>query len=154
MDGAMEIETIALMRHPVSEPEATFDQLTISMGLCESDTLSATYDDNYIPGTKTEVFNAASHTVSAPTGDQWFYVTLDTPYWYNGEDNLIIEFEWPSGSGSLYVYHWPTGGNRAVNGGYGSGSGYPEVNIPYMLLSGGLDFDQASFGSIKSIPAR
>lgn len=147
----MEIESIALKRFPSSQPQATFQQLTISMGLCETDTLSAVYEDNYIPGTKTIVLDATGYTVEAPAGDEWFYVTLDQPYWYNGEDNLILEFEWPGGSGSLYVYHWFTGQNRAVNGGYGSSSGYLEGNIPNMLLSGSLSFEQTTFGRIKTI---
>jgi len=151
MDGAMEIDAIALKRHPSSQPQANFQQLTISMGLCETDTLSENYEDNYIPGTKTTVLDASGFTVNAPAGDEWFYVNLEEPYWYNGEDNLILEFEWPGGSGSLYVYHWFTGENRAVNGGYGSGSGYLEGNIPHMLLSGTLSFDQMTFGRIKTI---
>ena len=150
----MEIETIALKRHPQSDPTASFDELTITMGLCDADTLSAVYDDNYIPGTDTVVFQASNVTIEAPTADEWFYVTLDEPYWYNGQDNLILEFEWPSGMGSLYVYHWYTNANRAVNGGYGSGSGYLEGNIPNFLLSGELDFDEMTFGGIKALLAQ
>ena len=154
MDGAMEIEAIALKRHPVSQPQASFQQLTISMGLCATDTLGANYEDNYIPGTKTTVLEANSYIVNAPAADEWFFVNFDEPYWYNGEDNLILEFEWPGGTGSLYVYHWFTGENRAVNGGYGSSSGYLEGNIPNMLLSGTLSFEQTTFGRIKTILVR
>ena len=147
----MEIQSIALKRHPASAPEATFDELTISMGLCDSETLSTTFDDNYIPGTETVVLQATDYTVTAPTPDAWFYVDLDTPYWYNGDDNLIIEVEWPGGNGSLYAYHWQTGSDRALKARFGQSTGTLEQSLPNMLLTGPLNFDQESFGSIKSI---
>ena len=148
---AIEIESLSWIRGLGGEPQGTFDDFALYMGLCSSNELGLAYDDNYIPGTRILVMSSSSLTTPTVNPNEWFDTTLDTPFWYNGEDNLIIEIEWSNGLGSLYTWHWDGGGLRCVVGSYGEPNGSYSTNlVPNIRLNGILSLSGTTFGRIKA----
>lgn len=148
---AMKIETLSWKRHFSGDPQGTFNDYSLYMGLCSNDELGVNFDDNYISGTRILVMSSSPYTTPSANPNEWFDNILDTPFWYNGEDNLIIEVEWSSGSGSLYSWHWDSGGQRCVIGPYGASSGSETIhNVPNLKLNGVLSLPSSTFGAIKT----
>ena len=145
----MDTGSISWKRTPFGDGSANFEDLSIYMGLCETDELGDDFMSNYMEGTGTLVFETDQLTVSAGP-DEWAGIVLDAPYWYGGEHNLVIEVTWSDGSGSFYVYGWSTGGDRALEGGYGAGSGLLSREVPHMLLTGALALHETTFGRVKA----
>ncbi len=152
MGDAMEIESFSWKRSVGGEPFGTFEDFSVYVGLCDSDELTTNYDGNYMSGTRTLVFEGgAGFEIGTPSPNDWFDLTLDTPYWYNGSDNLLIELEWSSGSGSLYTWHWNSGSQRSVIGAYGQSTGdYTESLVPNLRLNGDLALDQSTWAGVKA----
>jgi hypothetical protein len=146
---AMDINTLAWKRTPIGDPSATLDEIEIYMGLCATDELGTTFEDNYIPGTKTLVFSSSPFTISADP-EEWAEVTLDTPFWYNGSDNLIIEVTWPNGSGSFYVYKWSSGSDRSLESGYGGTTGTLSQDVSHLQLIGDVGLEPSTFAEVKA----
>lgn len=146
----MLITSIALKRSPIGEGTASFQDLKVYMGTTDLNQLTLNYMNNYDSAGRTLVLSADPYPVTA-VADQWFTVNLNTPYWYNGDDNLIIEFEWSDGEGSIYAWHWTAGSQRAVFGNYGASSGDDfETSIPHLQLNGTLALEPETFASIKA----
>lgn len=152
INSAILIESISWIRAVGGEPHAFFEDMAIYMGSTEIDELTLVYEDNYTPGTRTLVLDAPpSYAVEALNPNDWFTITLDTPYWYDGVNNLIIEIEWSSGLGSLYTWHWDSGSPRKVIGAYGASSGdYVDSTVPNIKLNGTLSLEDSTWSSIKS----
>jgi hypothetical protein len=149
--SAIRIDELSFQRSIGGEPVGTFNNFKVYMGLCASDQLTTSFDDNYISGTRIMVLADSPYVNGAPNPFDWFDVVLDTPYWYNGQDNLIIEVEWSSGAGSLYTWQWNGGTNRCVIGSYGSSEGGSlESSVPHMILNGTLSLESSTFGAIKA----
>lgn len=149
--SALTIDQLSWMRSVGGEAMGTFNDFKIYMGLCASDQLTTDYMANYITGTRYLVLSSSQYVNGTPSPNEWFDVVLDTPYWYNGQDNLLIEVEWSSGSGSLYTWQWNGGGARSVIGGYGQSIGsYTESVVPHLMLNGTLALEQTTFGAIKA----
>ncbi|MBN1434547.1 hypothetical protein JW921_07295 [Candidatus Fermentibacterales bacterium] len=146
--SAMYITSLAWKRTPLGDPSSSFDDMKIYLGLCDSDVLGTDFESNYVPGTKTLVFSEAPFTISAGA-DEWAVIELDTPFWYNGQDNLIVEVTWPDGAGTFYVYRWATGSDRTLEAPYGSSTGMTGQEVPHMQLIGDLGLDGCSFGRLK-----
>ncbi len=147
----MQIQQIQWKRSPVGDASGTFNSFKIYMGYGSSDQLGANYLNNYIAGTRTLVFSRSAYSVSASAG-QWFSTTLDTPFFYNGSNNLIIECEWSSATpNSIYIWHWTAGNNRGIYGPYGQATADNfEDHIPHFIFTGLLGLEQETFGSIKT----
>jgi len=151
--NAIEIDSFSWFRHVSGEPQGSYYDLKVYMGLCSSDTLGMNYDDNYISGTKTLVLSSSFFTTPSVNPFEWFEIVFDTPYWYNGLDNLIIEIEWSSAPGddALYTMHWDSGANRCLFGRYGSATAlFPKVEVPNLRLNGTLSLSNSTFGQIKA----
>ena len=83
-------------------------------------------------------------------------IQLDTPFCYNGVDNLLIDINYSDGSTSSYVYNWFAGPNRCLVDYYSPGGSSGETgnlnqSVPYMILESPEDLRQDSFGGIKVI---
>jgi len=151
MGDAIEIESISFRNSPASpDPSGSYDDLEIHIGLCDSDVLGSTYADNFIAGTRTLVLSSSLYSTGDVAVGEWFDFELDTPYWYNGQDNLLIEVIWPSGLGSLYPYAWETNENRSCFGTFASTSGAFQTRLPHMMLNGTLELSNTTFGEIKA----
>jgi hypothetical protein len=148
---AMEIESFSWRRFPSPEDQGTFNDLKVYLGLCNSDTITTTFNDNFMPGTRTLVLSGSPYTTPVVPVGGWFDVVLDTPYWYNGQDNLLIEVEWSSGAGSLYSWSWNGTGTRSIFALYGqSTAAVSEPKVPNLRINGTLDLSQSTFGEIKA----
>ena len=85
--------------------------------------------------------------------DEWMIITLDTPFWYNGVDNLIVELEWVGGSNMFYTYMWETGTNRGLMNttNVNSPTGTLSTEMSELMFDGTLALEPETFGSIKAI---
>jgi hypothetical protein len=114
MEGPMLIQSIAWQRAgSAGSATGTYNSFKLYVALSSASELTDTYESNYMPGSRTLVYETPTQTMSAGP-DEWVTLTLDTPYWYNGTDNLIVEFEWQGGANMFYTYMWPTGANRGL----------------------------------------
>ena len=143
------IEQLGWLRTPGGSGSASFTNFTIHMGYCSTDELGEGFFQNYDPGTRILVFERSDYTISGEV-DEWIVEDLDTPFWYDGTGNLIIEYEWETGGGSGYIYAWDPGTYRALTGGYGSSSGSLLTIAHYQQLIGSLGLEPTSFGAIKA----
>ncbi|MBN1435236.1 hypothetical protein JW921_10785 [Candidatus Fermentibacterales bacterium] len=143
------IEELGWKRTPGGAGSASFTNFAIYMGYCETDELGETYLENYVPGTRTLVLDRPTYTISGDV-DEWITETLDVPFWYDGSDNLIIEYEWGTGTGSVYIYAWDTGTFRALTGGYGSSTGSLLTVAHYQQLIGQLGLDPSTLAGMKT----
>lgn len=152
VSSAIQVQSISWKRSPIGEPAGTYFDFKIYMGYSNLDQLGMTFLDNYIPGTRTLVFSSSPYIVNVGA-NEWFTTTLNTPFWYSPAiGNLLIEVEWSSESfGSVYLWHYNAGTNRAIVGAYGSPTAYTtESTLPHIMLNGVLDLEPDSFGSIKA----
>ena len=129
---------------------ATFGDFQLFMGHSASGELGTRFDDNYIPGSKVLVLSEGVQTVSAGS-DGWITLELETPFEYNGTDNLVIEVHWSSGSGSVYTYKWETGQNRSLTGAHPtSPDGSLDSQTSQIRIDMPLALEQMTFGRIKA----
>lgn len=152
VSSAILIESIGMKRSVIGEPSGSFYNFKIYLGYSNLDQLGMTFLDNYISGTRTLVFSASPYNVNVGP-NEWLTTTLDTPFWYSPAiGNLLMEIEWSSeSSGSVYMWHYTAGANRAIVGAYGSPTAsYAEVTLPHMMLNGVLELEPDTFGSIKA----
>jgi len=80
--------------------------------------LTTVFADNYDGNTPETVHSVASLDLDWTNGT-WHDLLFDTPFLYNGMDNLIIEWLWEGDEGQdVYVSGWyPPGGSRVLDGG-------------------------------------
>ena len=109
----MTIDALSWHRTSTGSASASFNNFEIYLGHAASDELGTTFEDNYITGTKVLVYENTSVTLTA-NPEEWVTLNLDTPFDYNGTDNLIMEILWSGGSGTFYTYKWQTGANRCL----------------------------------------
>ncbi len=79
--------------------------------------LTVTYDANYGGNTPVTVASASPLELNWTNGE-WGSLVFDTPFDYNGTDNLLLEFRWQGDDGrAVYALGWyPPGGNRVLDG--------------------------------------
>jgi len=149
---AITIQDLMWKRAPFGEDHGSYNNFKIYMGYTTLDVLGTSFESNYVPSSKTLVFNRSTYTLSGLGPDQWFTTALDTPFFYNGSNNLLIDIEWTStpDSQSVYVYNWTGADGRSV---FCSPDGQPsgglESTAPHWILGGTNDLDNATFASIK-----
>lgn len=153
MSGAMTINQIGWQRGGSSgSPSGYYNNFELYIGLASESELSDTFDDNYIPGTRTLVYKTTTQVMSAGP-DEWMIITLDTPFWYNGADNLIVELEWVGGSNMFYTYMWETGTSRGLmnKSDVSAPTGTLYTRMSELMFDGPLALEQGTFGSIKAL---
>lgn len=149
--NAIEIQSISLMRTMQGGDYVTLDTLAIYIGYASGDELGSNYNDNYLPGTRQLVLWEEDCTINAPNPNQWFQIDLETPFFYDGTGNLIIEYTWPSGRDAIYNYNWTGTAARGLTGSWEAVTGYTEQDCPHILLSGTLELQNQTFGYIKAL---
>ena len=149
---AMLIESIEFQRSDFGDSiaTATLDHFEIFMGLYDEDYLGTDFDENYLEDSRYLVFSSDPWTASVGMNEMIVF-DLDTPFWFNGNDNLIIEITWSWGiQGDHFIaWGWNDFG-RSLFGYYGSPTGTYEDRIPYMILNGTMALEPSTFGSIKA----
>jgi hypothetical protein len=152
---AFEFDTICLKRHSSGSTSAgtNYDDFQIWVGLTDTDALSPVFEDNFLPGTRTLLFSRDSLYLEAEP-NAWIPFELDTPYWYGGSHNLIIEVLWSGGeeigSECVYTWQWNTGTMRCASGPFSSSSGSLTSVIPLLQLVGEASLDSATFAEVKA----
>ncbi len=152
MDGAMTIGSIAWQRGgSAGSTTGYYNSFKLYVGVASTDELTTTFEDNYVPGTRTLVYETASQTMTAGP-DEWMTINLDTPFWYNGTDNLVVELVWIGGSNMFYTYKWNAGSNRALENGddITSPTGTLSQSMSELAFDGPLSLTRYSFGAIKA----
>ncbi len=153
IENAMEILSLAWQRATGGSDQGHYYGVEIYMGLCADDELDATFDSNWVPGTRTLVFAADTLDLSGNAND-WAAVALDSPYWYGGEQNLLIDLQWASANTaySFYTWRWDTGAVRCVKAvSLAAPTGVLSTQISELMLSGDLSLSQSTFGGIKTM---
>jgi len=153
MTGAMTIGSIAWQRGGSSGSDTGYyNNFKLYMGLASSDQLSDNFLDNYVPGTRALVYETPTQTMSAAP-DQWMTIALDTPFWYNGTDNLIVELIWSGGSNMFFTYKWNTGASRALenDSDIHAPTGVLGQNLSEVMFDGPHSLTPYSFGAIKAL---
>lgn len=153
MTGPMTISSISWQRGGSSGSETGYyNNFQLYMGLASSDQLSESFEGNYIPGSRTLVYETPTQIMSAAP-DQWMTISLDTPFWYNGTDNLIVELIWAGGSNMFFTYKWNTGSFRALENDSDiySPTGTLSQNMSELMFDGPLALTPCSFGAIKAL---
>ncbi len=147
---AIDLTSIQWHRHPVPAEDADCEGFKIYMGLSTSDELSSgSFDENYIAGTKTLVFS--TDLLSIPNTVDWVDIELDTPFIYNGSNNLIIEISWDNGTetNEFNCHNWFAGNDRCIYKINDFGI-TPSQFMPQMILSGSPQaLENSTFASIK-----
>ncbi len=130
----------------------SYNSFKLYMGLSAASELTSTFADNYLPGTRVLVYETGTQFMSGQP-DQWMTITLDTPFWYNGVDNLVVELEWVGGVNMFFTYMWPTGANRGLMNktDVGSRTGTLSQNMSELMFDGPSALEPATFGSIKAL---
>ena len=145
----MTLNALSWHRTSVGSASANFSNFQIFVGHGASDELGTNFEDNYIAGTRTLVYSATSQTLFAQA-EEWVTIDLDTPFDYNGIDNLIVEINWSGGSGTFYTYKWQTGTNRCLTGANpGSTTGSLSTQIGQIRLDLPLALESTTFAAIK-----
>jgi hypothetical protein len=150
--GAMTIEEISWQRGgSAGSASGTYNSFKLYMGLSSADVLTDTFAANYIPGTRTLVYETPSQVMSAGA-DEWMSIALDAPFWYNGTDNLVVELEWQGGANMFYTYMWNTGTSRGLMNktDISSPTGTLSNNMSELMLDGTMALEPETFASIKS----
>jgi len=147
---AIEVSSIGWHRATGGTATATFNKFRIFVGYCPNDMLGTNFMDNYIEDTRTEVHFSSSITV-AEGGEEWFYIDLDTPFWYDGTQNLILEVVWESGSGSVHNYFFDTAGTpmRLKSAEPDSETGFLSSLRCQFMLVGTEQLENGTFASVK-----
>lgn len=129
-----------------------YNNFKLYVGLASVSELSNTYENNYIPGSRIMVYETVTQTMSAGP-DEWMIITLDTPFWYNGVDNLIVELQWVGGSNMFYTYMWETGASRGLMNttDVGAPTGTLSTKMSELMFEGTMALEQNTFGYIKTL---
>lgn len=152
LGSAMVVNSIAFLIE--SGETVSFDQFVIHMGITELDELTDTFENNWMPGTRQKVYDHSNVTYNSPGSGEWMAIDLDTPFWYNGEDNLVMEFSWPQGTEVLMIWAWIPDGNNSLYAGWGEPTGNLIQECLMMRLEGTLSLSPGTFGGIKATLGR
>jgi len=85
---------------------ATFPNVSVKMCNTNVTSLSSNFADNYGGRTPVWVFHQDSGFVRGGEADVWDAVDLQTPFDYNGTDNLLVEVVWHGTASGFYAYSW------------------------------------------------
>ncbi len=129
-----------------------YNNFKLYMGVAAGSELTDTYQANYAPGTRTEVYATSSQAIHAEA-DGWMTITLDTPYEYDGTGNIILELEWAGGSNMFYTYMWETGANRGLMNktSLGSPTGTLSTKMSELMFEPAYSLEATTFAAIKSL---
>lgn len=153
MNGPMTIDTVSWQRAgSLGDSPAWFGSFRIYMGTTELDELTTSFDDNYTPGTRKLVYQPGTQTMQAEP-DQWVDMVLDTPFEYDGEENLVIEVIWNVSAEKFYTYAWNTGSCRALlnTDDLQDPTGYRQQFMSRLRFSEEQTLDQVTFAAIKTM---
>lgn len=113
------------MRASSARTNATFFNLVVRMGTTTATQLTNAAWSN--TGLDT-VFFKPTHIFPQITGNQWFEIALDEPFYWDGTSNLIVDIAQDSFSGGFVLQFNNPGGTPAPRTKYGPKNGTPFLN--------------------------
>ena len=127
----------------------------IYLALTDMDELTQTFEANYNVGSKQLVLEADTLNYGT-VPEEWFTLEMQTPFWYPGEGNLLLELiSYEADGGYTDIYNWNSDSNRAlVTHDCSNPIGNLDMWVPYITLSGSLNLQQMTFGGIKATLGR
>ena len=132
-----------------SSDETTNYNLQIHAGITDYQAVVPVFDENYISGSRQLVFQADTIVLSAQAGD-WFFIEFDEPFVYDGQHNLILEFESENTGNAFYPFAWVSYESRTLVAYGGSTSGDESNECNHMILSDDVqDLHACTWGSVK-----
>lgn len=108
----------------------TFTNLTVKLG---HTTLNNTVAGPWMTP-MTTVYTAPATTFTGVTIGSWLEIELQTPFYYNGTDNLIIEISQTGYTGGIAVLQSSAGGNKRMWGGVTSATASAGTGLANMGL--------------------
>jgi PKD repeat protein len=99
----------------------SYSNYTISLGQVVGTT--STWSSTTWATGLTQCFYQSTFSMSGATANNWYGITLQTPFSYDPSKSLVFEIKVSSTSGSNYVSQVTTGGNKRIWGTYSGGSG-------------------------------
>ena len=117
MTGPASVGEVQLLCGSATNNAGIFNNFEIRACHTPLTDLTVYYEDNY--GGNTPVTVAAVDTLELNwVNGEWGRLPCDSPFEYNGTDNLLLEFRWEGDdSRAVYVLGWyPPGGNRVLDG--------------------------------------
>ena len=148
----MTIESVSWQRVAAGtgDSTATFPDFHLYMGLCGQDCLGTEFDQNYLPGSRTLVFEGDPLLVSGSPGE-WYTINLQTPFWYDGQHSLLVELSWDGATGSFHTYLWNSPGvPRSLKAPTPDGpTGFLSSQMSELMLDGTTGLTSETFGYIK-----
>ncbi|MCU0611031.1 MAG: hypothetical protein MUE60_04475 [Candidatus Eisenbacteria bacterium] len=140
MAGPASLREVQLLCGSAQYNHGTFNDAQVLLCHTPVSQLTATYADNYGGNTPQTVFAVPTLNIGW-TNNEWEGLVFDTPFAYDGLQNLIVEFRWDGDDGnSVYNWGWyPEGGNRVLDGSAPSattGALRPYLNLLRLHFSG------------------
>lgn len=143
LPSGSQLITRLYLRSGSNVASATFANFTIRIG---HTTLSTFPNGTFVTGLTT-VFSATTHNITSVTAGNWVAFNLQTPFTYNGTQNLIVEVSQTAYAGGFTVRQNTAGGNRRIFGTVASTTGSASTGIADM----GIDV-YPIFPCTKSLP--
>jgi hypothetical protein len=139
-----------------------FDNFRLTLCHTGLGSLTNSYAGNYDGRTPVNVFERSRLTVSQVAPETWLPFDFDTPFDYNGTDNLIVEVWWEgdNGAGGSARYGNAGGGPRQLYSGILNGvpyggypdNGYTSAYMHYMRITmSAAAVNSSSLGRIRAL---
>ncbi|MCP4646684.1 MAG: hypothetical protein GY852_02970 [bacterium] len=149
--NAILIESISWQRGTTGiSSTGSYNDFNIYLGYTSLEMLSTEFADNFIPQSRTLVHHNDPQPISAEP-DEWFTIELDSPFWYNGQDNLILEITWSTGTGnpSTYEFNTPMTPVCLKSADPQGESGFLSSMRCQFMLNGTQELENGTFASVK-----
>jgi len=153
LGGPMTITGIGWQRTGEGHDWGTYLDVQMYMGIFDDDNLTAFFDSNYAPGTRTLVYSTDSlHLEGAP--GEWVTLDLEQPYSYSGTGNLVIEIQRDGTCDNTFLmtWRWYTAGYRMLTAGsHDAASGYRDRVASMLRIEYSQGLEQGSWAHVKSL---
>ena len=116
INGSGYITKIRVQQGVLTSEVATCHNVTIKMGHTDLTVLGTTWANNVETGQGSEITVLDNKTITIPAAaaDSWIEIALDTPFNYNGKDNLIVDVERTSGCSAAVPTNFTNVPNRVA----------------------------------------
>ncbi|HRZ28405.1 MAG TPA: hypothetical protein P5295_16470 [Spirochaetota bacterium] len=125
------ITAIRLQLSSATTTDRYCPNVTIKMGHTSLTALTNTWANNVQIGQGAEITILDNKTIEVPISDagSWIDIPLDTPFYYNGVENLVVDFEKTSGcSANIMTTNAPGTSRRALSTAPDNSPGVAEYN--------------------------
>ena len=148
---AILIESISWKRGTTgTTSDGSYNDFNIYLGYTDLDMLTTEFNENYTPLSRTLVHHRDPQTLSAEP-EEWFTIELDSPFWYNGVDNMIMEITWNTSSGnpSSYEFNTPMTPVSVKSADPVGNSGFLSSMRCQFMLDGTQSLENGTWASVK-----